>query len=160
MGRVSFFRRHLWAGIGLLLGPAIAIGSLVMHAYALIELGLPVEVWVAIGLTIYFLSGIGILYKQHQYFNAGAPQTEGTQRIPAVTSTPPVPSVANIHPREAQNNERIFTNITVQDLFNMYQGRSFVEGERLVAPYLNKWIRITDTVTNVSVSEADRKLIE
>ena len=62
---MSFFRRHLLPGIGLLLGPAIAIGSLIMHAYALTEMGLPVEVWVAIGLSIFFMSVIGILYQQH-----------------------------------------------------------------------------------------------
>lgn len=71
MDRQSFLRKHLWAGIGLILGPAITIGSLILHAYALIEMGLPIDIWVAIGLAIFFLSTIGILYGQHQHANNG-----------------------------------------------------------------------------------------
>jgi hypothetical protein len=52
---LEFFRKHIIAGIGLLVGPAIFIGSLVLHGTALHEMGLPVEIWEAIGGGIFFL---------------------------------------------------------------------------------------------------------
>jgi hypothetical protein len=68
---LSFFQNHVVAGIALLIGPTIAIGALILHAYALREMGLPLEVWDAIGLGIFVLGIIGILIKwdkEHQQF--------------------------------------------------------------------------------------------
>jgi hypothetical protein len=40
----SFFRDNILAGIAAVLGPAITVGSLILHAYTLRDMGLPVEV--------------------------------------------------------------------------------------------------------------------
>jgi hypothetical protein len=50
-------------GIGLVLGPLISIGALVIDAQHLIDLKLPIGEWEAIGGTVFFLSVIGILYR-------------------------------------------------------------------------------------------------
>jgi hypothetical protein len=60
---IEFFKKHIVGGIGIVLGSAVTIGSLVLHAYELHEMGLPIEIWVAIGLGIFILSVVGILYK-------------------------------------------------------------------------------------------------
>jgi hypothetical protein len=70
---MSFFQRHLWTGLGLFLGPVITICSLIIHAYALIEMGFPAEVWVAFGLAIFFLSVIGVVYQQHKLIMGRVP---------------------------------------------------------------------------------------
>jgi hypothetical protein len=77
----AFFQKHIIAGVFLFLGPVIAIGSLILHAYALHEMGLPLEVWVAIGLAIFFLGMVGILIKWDQ---------ERRQSPPAIVTAPPV----------------------------------------------------------------------
>jgi hypothetical protein len=69
---MDFFRRYVLAGIVLFVGPAITVGSLLLHAYTVRELGLPVEVWVAIGLAIFFLSVIGILFRWHEEHRASS----------------------------------------------------------------------------------------
>jgi hypothetical protein len=101
----SFFQRHLWTGVGLLLGPAIAIGSLILHAYALIELGLPVEIWVAIGLAIFFLSVIGILYNQHQYLVVERPF-----QSPSSISTQAIGKTKDVTRLEVSNTLKDLTN--------------------------------------------------
>jgi hypothetical protein len=60
---LPFLKKHIVGGIGIFVGSAISVGSLVLHAYALHEMGLPLEIWVAIGLGIFILSVVGILYK-------------------------------------------------------------------------------------------------
>jgi hypothetical protein len=84
----AFFQRHIIAGIGLLVGPAIAIGSLILHAVALHEMGLPLEIWVAIGLAIFMLSVIGILIKwdQERYPANNAPADVLTTESPTTTA--------------------------------------------------------------------------
>jgi hypothetical protein len=59
----SFLLAHPLPGIGLVLGPLIAVGSLIMDAMHLIELGLPTPAWAAIGLGVFFLSVVGILFQ-------------------------------------------------------------------------------------------------
>src|SRR5262249_6375258 len=60
---LAFFQKQIIGGIGIFVGSAITLGSLILHAYALHEMGLPIEIWVAIGLGIFILSVVGILYK-------------------------------------------------------------------------------------------------
>ena len=94
---MSFFREHFWPGIGLLLGPAIFIGGLVLHALALIEIHPSIEIWEIIGAAIFFLSVIGILVKQNkapQY--SGSPQIETTLSglASSISSAPSLPTAA------------------------------------------------------------------
>jgi hypothetical protein len=77
---LAFFKKHIVGGIGIFVGSAISIGSLVLHVYALHEMGLPIEIWVAVGLGIFILSVVGILYKwwdENQRIPAG--QGQGTR---------------------------------------------------------------------------------
>jgi hypothetical protein len=66
MGMLPRFLRFLLAhpvpAVLAVLG-VISIGSLVMDAHHVMELGLPVQDWVAIGLLMFFSSIIGILYQ-------------------------------------------------------------------------------------------------
>ena len=61
-----FLRTHPLPGTGLLLGPVITVGGLVMDALHLYELGLPASAWAAIGAAVFFFSVIGILYQWHK----------------------------------------------------------------------------------------------
>lgn len=53
---------------------------------------------------------------------------------------------------ETQGEERISANITPENLRTFYRNRTQIEGDRLAAPYINKWITIEDRVANISVS--------
>jgi hypothetical protein len=66
----SFLRINVFSGIALVLGPTIFIGSLILHAYALHDMGLPIEAWVAIGLAIFAFGIIGILYQSQGQIGA------------------------------------------------------------------------------------------
>jgi hypothetical protein len=59
----SFLRENVIAGIALFVGPLVFVGSLVLHAYAIHDMGLPLEIWVAIGLAIFSVGTVGILYR-------------------------------------------------------------------------------------------------
>jgi hypothetical protein len=58
-----FLRENVWAGAAVVLGPLVAAGSLLLHAFALHEMGLPIEAWAAIGLVIFFVGVVSILYR-------------------------------------------------------------------------------------------------
>jgi hypothetical protein len=60
---LKFFQDKVLAGIALFLGPGVFAGSLILHAYALHDMGLPIEIWVAIGLLIFSFGVVGVLYK-------------------------------------------------------------------------------------------------
>ena len=143
MNSENFFRRHLWAGIGLLLGPAIAIGSLVLHAYALVELGLPVSVWVAIGLLIFFLSVIGIVYRQDQLVR----QAHRPHAVEPLSSPPA--GQATVRPLE-----RIFVDVTPEYLKGLTNHEMMaVERERIVKPFIGKYMKLTVDVDDVHVRD-------
>jgi hypothetical protein len=74
------------AGIALLLGPVISIGSLILHAYALHDMGLPIEIWVSIGLLIFFLGVVGVLYKSNH-----SPKEQFDERLLRNHSPPATP---------------------------------------------------------------------
>jgi hypothetical protein len=52
---------------------------------------------------------------------------------------------------ETQGEERISANITPENLRTFYRDRTQIEGDRLVEPYINKWITIEDRVTNINL---------
>jgi hypothetical protein len=53
------------------------------------------------------------------------------------------PATTNVGAQPSPKEERIFTNITVEELRNFYKDRSMAEGDRLIAPHLNKWLTVT-----------------
>jgi hypothetical protein len=142
---MDFFNRHPLAGIGLLLGPTIAIGSLILHAIALKEMGLPVEIWVALGLAIFFLSVIGMLMK---WDGDHLPPIT----VPSATFMPSPARLAST-PAHSENAEKEFVNISVEYLRTLATGKMDTEKARIVAPFVGKWIRHTATVTDVYTSE-------
>jgi hypothetical protein len=123
----------------LLIGPLIAIGSLLLHAYAVKDMGVPIEVWVAIGLGIFFLGVIGILMKwerEHKSAIAGPP-----------IATPP-PSTVGPTPSNAPGarTERAFLEMTPEELREMVKGRTLHERDRITQPFIGKWLDITVTI--------------
>ena len=137
---MDLFRGHRWAGPLLLIGPLIAIGSLLLHAYAVKDTGVPIEVWVAIGLGIFFLGVIGILMKwerEHKSAIAGPP-----------IATPPPPSTAGPAPSNAHGarTERAFLEMTPEELREMVKGRTLHERDRITQPFIGKWLDITVTI--------------
>ena len=139
-------------GIGLLLGPAIAIGSLILHAYALTEIGLRVEAWVAIGLFIFFMSVIGILYRQHQLYEQYQHATANITRVPAKAPRDPGRPTPEVK-KGSKASERIFVDISPKDLMDLNKGRMLIERDRLLSPYIGKWVKISTSVDNAAVSE-------
>ena len=83
MGFWHFFRNYIYAGIALVLGAVISAGSLLLHGYALHEMGLPVDAWVAIGLFILFSGVIGVLYQALAGPNTGSTTLRTSNRFPA-----------------------------------------------------------------------------
>jgi multidrug transporter EmrE-like cation transporter len=123
---MTFFQRHVLPGIGLLLGPAIALGSLILHAHALTEIGLPVEYWVAIGLGIFFLSVVGILIKWEQE-NLSLPTSVPTNVVnPLVTNFPPVTKVIDFSPVTKVTDSRPSAVSLVPPPVNQPMDRIFV----------------------------------
>jgi hypothetical protein len=106
MPLLTFFQDKVAAGIALLLGPVISIGSLILHAYALHDMGLPIEIWVSIGLLIFFLGVVGVLYKS---------LSEGTIRRTLVTEP------------QSSGNAEISAIATIQDATNLVRQDVFLE---------------------------------
>jgi hypothetical protein len=70
----GFFRDNIVAGVAAVLGPVVFVGSLVLHTYELGDMGLPVEIWAALGGAIFFLGVLGILYTSWKRSRAKHPQ--------------------------------------------------------------------------------------
>ena len=147
---MSFFQDHLVAGIGLLLGPLVAIIGLVLHSYALIEMGLPVEI---LGLVIFFLSVIGVLYQQHKITRSQS--TKASAALPTTQKQPISVGTTSSAPAITGNKGgRIYTSITPNDLRKTYSGRTMAEADRLVKTHLNKWMRLTGTVDDLRIYDS------
>jgi hypothetical protein len=169
MGFEIFLRKHIFAGIGLLVGPAIAIGSLVLHAVALAELGLQIEYWVAIGLGIFFLSVVGILMtwdQEHSRLPIRETQSHPSSSRRVIPKTlqadapPPVAAIVNLAKRQPfglcsqptdQPKDRIFVQREPLDLMSSLKDKMGNERERLNAPFLGKWICIWAYVDDISL---------
>jgi hypothetical protein len=91
--------RYLYTGVFLLLGPAIAIGGIILHIYSLIEMGISVWTWVAIGLGIFFLSVIGILIKWDQEHHRR--QAQSSNAASEAPSGPPSSTEQILAPQDA-----------------------------------------------------------
>ena len=158
---MGFFKRHLWPGVCLLLGPTIVIGGLVLHAYALKDLGLPVEIWAAIGLAIFFLGVIGILMRWDQthilatndtpqaLLRIPSIQPKTTKTLPLSRETSGIKKVEKISVPDRP--DRLYTNLPPQSLRDFYVGRTMAEGDRMLSPHLKKWMRLRGTITDVAI---------
>jgi hypothetical protein len=75
-----------------------------------------------------------------------------TQRPPMVAPEGSIaPTVTTS--RDVVTTERIFVDVTPEYLVDCYKGRMIAEGGRLVAPYIDKWVKWSRTVNDVSVNE-------
>jgi hypothetical protein len=120
----------------LLVGPLIAIGSLLLHAYVLQEMGVPIEVWAAVGLGIFFLGVIGILMKwerEHKSAMAGPPVAAPS---PLSTSGPASPGA------HGSRAARAFLDMAPEELRELVKGRTIHERDRITKPFIGKWIDI------------------
>jgi hypothetical protein len=149
----SFFQRHVAAGFGLLLGPAIYIGGLAMNAISLHQMGVPVEVWEIIGAGIFFFSVIGILIRAEQ------------ERLthPALMAIPRAAHSAEIAEEAAPGTlttagQRIVIDINPKYIFDLIGDKISTEADRLTAPYIGKWITLSGKVKNVSVGQYSGKI--
>jgi hypothetical protein len=134
---VDLFRRHRWTGPLLLVGPLIAIGSLLLHAYVLKEMGVPIEVWAAVGLGIFFLGVIGILMKwerEHKPAIAGPPIAAPS---PLSTSGPASPGA------HGSRAARAFLDMAPEELRELVKGRTIHERDRITKPFIGKWMDIS-----------------
>ena len=149
---MSFFQRHLLTGVGLLLGPLISIVGIVLHSYALIEMGLPIEI---IGLVIFFLSVVGVLYQQHRDIATATRPQNNKQTQPTLPISLATRSIARkSEEREPSRESRIYSDMTPKALSDFYTDRTMAEGDRLAFPYLNKWLRLTGVVHDVKIYDA------
>jgi hypothetical protein len=62
---MDFIRHNLLSAIGFFLSPLVVVGDLIVSALHLYEMGIPAGIWAAIGVVIFALSVIGVLYRQH-----------------------------------------------------------------------------------------------
>jgi hypothetical protein len=50
--------------------------------------------------------------------------------------------------RNAGRQERIIVDTTPQKLMDFYKGRTGLEAQRLIAPYIGKWIKVNDNISS------------
>jgi hypothetical protein len=169
---LTFFQRHVLTGIGLLVGPVIAIGSLILHTIALREMGLPIEIWVAVGLGIFFLSVVGILMRWEQERGSPVPlavphssnsAVGAVATIPSPASSPPsrkndgrteVYRSLEVLPRPAdQPSDRVFITTQPDEVFGLLDGKMLSEQRRIGAPFLGKWMCLMISVDDASIHD-------
>ena len=52
-------------------------------------------------------------------------------------------------PKPIDRSHRVIVNIPLDTLFGFYKGRLEIEGDRLIAPYLGKWINISGPIDDI-----------
>jgi hypothetical protein len=154
---LSFFQNHILTGIGLLVGPVIAIGGLILHAHDLVTL-VPSIYLAVFGLLLFFLSVIGILMKWDQQARSSAP-AKAPASAPAirVATAPPAKTTPQtpqripvvISPPPALTKDRIFVETTVEYLLKLIEGKMQTEKQRIIQPFVGKWLAMELTVTEV-----------
>jgi hypothetical protein len=90
---MDFIRHNLLSAIGLFLSPLVVVGDLIVSALHLFEMGLPAGIWAAIGVVIFALSVIGVLYRQHLDMrelmaSRGAASQDGKPETPPASIRP------------------------------------------------------------------------
>jgi hypothetical protein len=87
----KFLREHVVAGLGLIVGPFITIGATLNDIYTVVNLGLPPQVWQAIGAFVFFAAVILLLYRFSREQQRTTAQDEQLDKFyaPTVTQSPP-----------------------------------------------------------------------
>jgi hypothetical protein len=68
------------------------------------------------------------------------------ERIHLVQSRHEEGTPANVQPEPSQHEDRTLANITLDKLRDFYRDRTQTEGDRLAAPYVNKWVTVEGKV--------------
>ena len=153
---LSFMRQHIVPAVGLAAGGMMTVAALANDAWNLVNAGLPNGAWTAIGATIFILSVIAILYRQHRVYEewrqTESQQPNETERIRAQAALEevrrkqhkqdqldrglrgqlPHVSVEELSAHTYLKNKAIKI-IDLVDNKNMIQGRTF-EGCRIFGP--------------------------
>jgi hypothetical protein len=135
---MTSLRDHPIAGAGLLLGPAISIGGLVVHLFAPHQMRLPLEVWEIVGFGIFFGSAIRLLSGGARSKSIWSDQPRSRRRRAGVSAG------------LAGGLDEEFTTESPNHLMRLVRDTSNTERERVTAPYVGKWIRISATTRDVS----------
>jgi hypothetical protein len=164
MGWWAFFRRYLVPSIAIALGVMLAVIGYASEAYEIWTAGLKPWSVQLCGFLIFVIGVVSMLYQFHQtaerraqpLIPASSPspvpqlartRQAATAREPDVELRPAVPSTEDSPPAP-----RVFlgAGITPQFLTDYVSGKTMVQIQAAVSPYIGKWMTVTGPVDEVS----------
>jgi len=168
MGWWAFFRRYLGPSIGIAVGVMLAVTGYASEAYEIWTAGLKPWSVQLCGFLIFVISVISLLYRFHetaerraQSIIPPAPNSPTPQLTRAATPErrmetahkadielpPEVPSA-----EESPATPRVFlgSGITPRFLMDYVSGKTRVQIQAAVSPYIGKWMTVTGPVDEVS----------
>jgi hypothetical protein len=147
--RWALIRRHVVPSIGAVLGAVLSVGGIVLHGLDLVALGLPEWVFEAVGAGIFFCSLIAFTLSAlaEAQYAPSLPQSRPTQEPIATRGQDSERATARDKPRLFVGD-----NVTPKSLTAFYEGKTQLEGDRAVAPFKGKWIKISAQIKDIGSS--------
>ncbi|MBI2855386.1 MAG: hypothetical protein HYX93_00890 [Chloroflexi bacterium] len=121
--------------VGFVIGALIAIGSKLLDVIDAIQLGLPYDAWMLIGLVVFFVATASLVWTPHDVGPASStsPAVVEDNRISS--------SIATIGDQQI---------LTPEFLVGLYQGRTTAQGQVLSRPYVGKPLTVTGVIYDIS----------